>query len=246
MFPAIPYRPGMAAANASVRGQRAAILARPLHELTGFCLIVDCLSPECRRERTHTRRQLRGVLRFRHHSERGAAPNAVLGRLWRPCRIGLAGRRPGAEQAGQTAAGSAAWARCEGIIILWSVVQIRPPLPTFLSKFNILSPVFGESIHYAMSHYVANNRKRSQRVTDAPGGSTRHNCDKNWQINRSASPSNSPGSSWPRRTTNSSAGHASPSRSRALVGGRRQRRCLFAGPDRWRTSLSACYVSSWA
>jgi hypothetical protein len=49
-----PYRPVMAAANASARGQRAAIPATPLHELTGFCLVVDCLPPECRRERTCT------------------------------------------------------------------------------------------------------------------------------------------------------------------------------------------------
>jgi hypothetical protein len=34
----------MAAANASARGQRAAILASPLHELTGFYLAVDCLT----------------------------------------------------------------------------------------------------------------------------------------------------------------------------------------------------------
>ena len=42
----------MAAANASARGQRAAILASPLHELTGFCLAVDCLTPGCGAERT--------------------------------------------------------------------------------------------------------------------------------------------------------------------------------------------------
>jgi hypothetical protein len=41
----------MAAANASARGQRAAILASPLSELTGFNLTVDCLSPGCARER---------------------------------------------------------------------------------------------------------------------------------------------------------------------------------------------------
>jgi hypothetical protein len=43
----------MAAANASARGQRAAILASPLHELTGFCLAVDCLASECRGERSY-------------------------------------------------------------------------------------------------------------------------------------------------------------------------------------------------
>ena len=42
----------MAAANASARGQRAAILASPLHELTGFCLAVDCLPSGCHGERT--------------------------------------------------------------------------------------------------------------------------------------------------------------------------------------------------
>jgi hypothetical protein len=42
----------MAAANASARGQRSAILASPLHELIGFYLAVDCMSPGCRGERT--------------------------------------------------------------------------------------------------------------------------------------------------------------------------------------------------
>jgi hypothetical protein len=42
----------MAAANASARGQRAAILASPLHELTGFYLAVDCLTSGCAAERT--------------------------------------------------------------------------------------------------------------------------------------------------------------------------------------------------
>jgi hypothetical protein len=42
----------MAAANASARGQRTAILASPLHELSGFLLTVDCLGPACSRERS--------------------------------------------------------------------------------------------------------------------------------------------------------------------------------------------------
>jgi hypothetical protein len=42
----------MAAANASARGQRPAILASPLHERTGFYLAVDCLAPRCNGERT--------------------------------------------------------------------------------------------------------------------------------------------------------------------------------------------------
>ena len=42
----------MAAANASTRGQRAAILASPLSEPSGFCLVVDCLAAGCGGERT--------------------------------------------------------------------------------------------------------------------------------------------------------------------------------------------------
>ena len=41
----------MAAANVSARGQRIAILASQLHELTGFYLAVDCLAPSCNGER---------------------------------------------------------------------------------------------------------------------------------------------------------------------------------------------------
>ena len=40
-----PLPSRMAAANASARGQRAAIMASPLREMTGFCLAVDCLAP---------------------------------------------------------------------------------------------------------------------------------------------------------------------------------------------------------
>jgi hypothetical protein len=42
-----PYVLTMAAANASPAGSGYS----PLHELTGFCLAVDCLNPECRRDR---------------------------------------------------------------------------------------------------------------------------------------------------------------------------------------------------
>jgi hypothetical protein len=44
----------MPAANASPRGQRLAILASPLAELTGFALAVDCRGPRCGGERTYT------------------------------------------------------------------------------------------------------------------------------------------------------------------------------------------------
>jgi hypothetical protein len=43
----------MAAANASARGQRAAILASQLRELTGLHVAVDCLAPGCGGERTY-------------------------------------------------------------------------------------------------------------------------------------------------------------------------------------------------
>jgi hypothetical protein len=50
----------MAAANASARGQRAAILASPLSELSGFCLVVDCLVRGCGGERTFAVADLAG------------------------------------------------------------------------------------------------------------------------------------------------------------------------------------------
>jgi hypothetical protein len=43
----------MAAANASARGQRHAILASPLAELTGFVLIADCRGANCGGERSY-------------------------------------------------------------------------------------------------------------------------------------------------------------------------------------------------
>ena len=44
----------MAAANASARGKRTVILSSPLRELTGFCLAGDCLTSDCRGERTYS------------------------------------------------------------------------------------------------------------------------------------------------------------------------------------------------
>jgi hypothetical protein len=43
----------MAAANASARGQRHAILSSPLRELTGFALVVDCQGARCGGERSY-------------------------------------------------------------------------------------------------------------------------------------------------------------------------------------------------
>jgi hypothetical protein len=48
----------MTAANASARGERSAILASRLHELTEFCLAVDCLARVCGGERSFAVSQL--------------------------------------------------------------------------------------------------------------------------------------------------------------------------------------------
>jgi len=55
----------MAAANASARGQRAAILASPLHQLTGFYLAADCRSVGCGGERTFAIAELAGFYKDR-------------------------------------------------------------------------------------------------------------------------------------------------------------------------------------
>jgi hypothetical protein len=50
----------MAAANASARGQRVAILTSPLRELTGLYLAVDCLAAGCNGVRTFAITELAG------------------------------------------------------------------------------------------------------------------------------------------------------------------------------------------
>ena len=50
------------AANASARAQRTAILASKLRELDGFCLVVDCGTPECRGERSYLIASLAAML----------------------------------------------------------------------------------------------------------------------------------------------------------------------------------------
>lgn len=93
----------MAAANASARGQRTAILASPLRGLTGFCLAVDCLTAGCRGERGlaacyDAKQTVSGV--FRHM--RGAGCGKPVGAAWlvtgptlnervRPRRVALLG-----------------------------------------------------------------------------------------------------------------------------------------------------------
>jgi hypothetical protein len=72
------------AANASARGQRAAILTSPLHELTGFYLAVDCLTSDCARERTFAVAELASF----YGAQRTVGE--VLRRMW--CAGGCGGR----------------------------------------------------------------------------------------------------------------------------------------------------------
>ena len=97
----------MAAANASARGQRAAILASPLSELTGFSLTVDCLRPGCSRERTFAITDLTTFYGGQADGGRSGAPDEVFGRLWRPCGRDVAGDGACVEHARQTAPGGA-------------------------------------------------------------------------------------------------------------------------------------------
>jgi hypothetical protein len=73
----------VAAANASARGQRAAILASPLRQLTGFSLAVDCCSTGCGDERSFAIAELAAFYKQRTVGE-------VL-RLMR-CSLGCGGR----------------------------------------------------------------------------------------------------------------------------------------------------------
>jgi hypothetical protein len=102
------YVPAMAAANASARGQRAAILASPLHELTGFYLTADCLTSGCNGARTFAIAELASF--YGRDATVGAvlAPHALLQGLWRACRGCLTGDRP-AGRAFPAPPGVAAW-----------------------------------------------------------------------------------------------------------------------------------------
>ncbi len=97
----------MAAANASPRGQRAAILASPLHELTGFYLAVDCLAPRCDGERTFAVAELATFYGRDSARRSGVASHAMLRRLWRPRRGCLAGDRANPQCTRPTPTGAA-------------------------------------------------------------------------------------------------------------------------------------------
>ena len=105
----------MAAANASARGQRAAILASPLSELTGFNLTVDCLSPGCARERTFAVADLATFYGGQPDGGRRAAPDEMFWCLWRPCGRGVAGDGASVECPCQTAPRGAAGAGGAGV-----------------------------------------------------------------------------------------------------------------------------------
>jgi hypothetical protein len=97
----------MAAANASARGQRAAILASPLSELTGFYLAVDCLTPRCSGERTFAVAELASF----YGAQRTVGevlPDAMLRRLRWPCRGRLAGDRTNTQHSRQQTSPSGA------------------------------------------------------------------------------------------------------------------------------------------
>ena len=74
----------MAAATASARGQRHAILRSPLAELTGFVLIVDCGGARCGGERTYALTALAACY----------APHVTVGEVLRQmrCARGCGGR----------------------------------------------------------------------------------------------------------------------------------------------------------
>ena len=93
-----------------LRGQRVAIMASPLHELTGFYLAVDCRSADCRGERKFAIAELAAFYKT-------ATVGDVLRRM--RCTRGCGGRvlaawletGPIGQRAGQAAAGAAARAR---------------------------------------------------------------------------------------------------------------------------------------
>ena len=105
----------MAAANASLRGQRVAILASPLPELTGLYLAVDCQSGGCGGggggERTFAVSDLANF--YSWNGRRRAAADAVQGRLWRARR--------------RRVAGDGTYPQCEGAAASVGVAREVPP-----------------------------------------------------------------------------------------------------------------------
>ena len=97
----------MAAANASARIQRQAILASPLAELTGFLLVVDCGALSVGRQAILCPHSPGCLLRATHDGTRGIAPYTVRAGLRWTLTVRLAGNGPDAEPACQAAPGAA-------------------------------------------------------------------------------------------------------------------------------------------
>jgi len=102
--PEVPYTFPMAA-NQSERQKRTAILRMTLAELSSFCLTVDCLTPQCKGERTYGIGEIAGVYGERQtmadalqkmRCSCGARPAAAWLDFWPPARktrrISLIGR----------------------------------------------------------------------------------------------------------------------------------------------------------
>ena len=71
-------------ANASARGQRRAVLESSVADLSGWLLIVDCGSSQCRRDRAYDLSQLAGTV----------GPQITVGALLRRLRCHECGQRP--------------------------------------------------------------------------------------------------------------------------------------------------------
>jgi len=73
---------------------RVAILVSPLHELTGFCLAVDCLAHRCSGERTFAIADLASFYGRESTVGEVLSPHALLEGLWRARRSSMAGDGP--------------------------------------------------------------------------------------------------------------------------------------------------------
>jgi hypothetical protein len=93
----------MAAANASPRAQRSAVLASPLHELTGFCPEVDCLAEGCRRDRMFAVSELASFYGRNRTVAEVLRRMRCSGGWWRACSGGVAGDGACDELEGQSA-----------------------------------------------------------------------------------------------------------------------------------------------
>ena len=116
------------AAAASVRGQRVAIMASPLHELMDAILAVDCPSADCRGERKFAIAELAALYRAATVGD-VLPPDAERRRLWRTCACCLAGDRANSQRKGQAAAGATARAGGPGVAVAGCCLDARDDRP---------------------------------------------------------------------------------------------------------------------